>query len=58
MRKLEVRGGLGVVLGDSGGVLGDFWRIFLDFGGSGGPKKRSHFREDKIMKLSGIKYLP
>ena len=28
MRKLEVRGGLGVVLGDSGRVLGDFCRIW------------------------------
>ena len=48
-----VRGCPGVVLGDSGRVLGDFCRIF---GGPGARKKRSHFRGDKIMTLSGIKY--
>ena len=51
-----VLGGLGVVLGDPGRVLVDFWRIFVGFWGGPGADKKSHFRGDKIMKLSGIKY--
>ena len=30
--------------------------FFEDFGGSGGPKNKLHFREANRMKLSGTKY--
>ena len=56
MRKPQVRGGPGAVLGDSGGSWGTFGGFLPDFGGSGGPKKRLHFQEANCMKLSGIKY--
>ena len=48
-----VLGGLGLVLGDPGRVLVNFWRIF---GGPGGRKKELHFRKANRMKLSGTNY--
>ena len=39
-----VLGDLGLVLGDPGRVLVNFWRIL---GGSGGPKKKVAFPESK-----------
>ena len=48
-----VLGGLGLVLGDPGRVLVNFWRIL---GGPGGRKKKLHFRGANRMKLSGTNY--
>ena len=50
-------GGPGVVLGDPGGSWRIFGEFLPDFGGSG-RKKKSLLPGAKIMKLSGIKYLP
>ena len=56
MRKPQVKGGPGrswVGPGRSRAGPGDFLE---DFGRSGGPKKKSHFREANRMKLSGTNY--